>query len=238
MRHWSGPKQVLPEWLGRSSGPESGPRRPLLPCRPCGWLPSSPTPREVPASPGFVVTRSWSLSRSEPLAELFDAKNRLFHRKTQRKIHFMSQKELQLGVFFLPLRGLDSEGGSIRWGRLSGTPGTMRGLWADGISGRTHCGQVVSPVPYSLGPRFRLPCAGASLQKPGELGPWWDWVGGQLGGGAKGPGEVVNQPPALPVPLHAAQGSGLLATKQQQKSLRALPRVPSPPAHPGRKEAF
>lgn len=91
---------------------QAGPQGPSLalggPSRPAarGWLPSSPTPREAPASPGFVVSRGWSLSRSKPLAELFDAKNRLFHQKAQRKIHFMSQKELQLGVFFLPLGAL------------------------------------------------------------------------------------------------------------------------------------
>ena len=32
-----------------------------------------------PPPAGFVVTRSQSLRRSKPLAELFDAKNRLFH---------------------------------------------------------------------------------------------------------------------------------------------------------------
>lgn len=87
-----------PEWKGRSSGPVWPPRaRPPL----ARWVVALlPHPWAVPASTGSVVTQSWSLSRSKPLAEFFDAKNRLFHQKTQRKIHFMSQKELPRGVAF------------------------------------------------------------------------------------------------------------------------------------------
>lgn len=79
-----------------------------------------------------MVTQSWSLSRAKPLAELFDAKNRLFHLKTKRKIVFMNQKELKLGVFFLPLRAWGSEGGNILMGKtFQISKERKRGFWAD-----------------------------------------------------------------------------------------------------------
>lgn len=140
-----------------------------------------------------------------------------------------------MGFSFFLWGPWDFEGGSTRWGRLPRTPRAARGLWADGISGSSHCGQEASPVPCSLGPRVWRLCGGPASgcqESRGLGGTGWQ---GSWAGAPRTPGSC--EPAACPqCPYAAAPGSGLPATQRQQKNLRALPRVPSRPAHPGRKE--
>lgn len=68
--------------------PSEGPPPPAASPEGGGTLPATlpPHPLRSARLPPLCGHTKLSLSRSRPLAELFDAKNRLFHRKTQRKM--------------------------------------------------------------------------------------------------------------------------------------------------------
>lgn len=93
--------------------------------------PPPPHPLRNACLPPLCGHTELSLSRSRPLAELFDAKNRFFHRKTQRKM-VLGAKGAAVWGFLSSFEGSGTpSGGSVLWARFSRSRRNARGRGTD-----------------------------------------------------------------------------------------------------------